>query len=189
MKRFLSLLALLGLLAVTGSAEKISLGSGKALHLTLPATWISADLPTRAPGVPEAGQNVRYVTKSGSNDALLIAILPVPDDRFNDPENLKGMVEMATQQFVAGSVEGQANLKELKFGGVSGLAATFTDANLVGKPSVKEDYKAMTSCFAYLGERVMVTATIFTDDLDGKAYAEGLRILKSMSLQLPKDTI
>jgi hypothetical protein len=189
MKRFLSLLALLGLLAVTGSAEKIDLGSGKSLHLTLPATWISTDLPAQTSSASEAGQNVRYATKSGSNDALLIAILPVPDDRFNDPENLKGMVEMATQQFVAGSVEGQANIKELKFGGVSGLCATFTDASLVGKPRVKEDYKAMTSCFAYLGEHVMVTATIFTDDLEGKAYSEAMRILKSLSLALPKDTL
>jgi hypothetical protein len=189
MKNLLSLLALAVLLAVTGLAEKIDLGSGKTLHLTLPATWSTAGLPARSPGAPEVGQNARYVTRSGSNDALLITVLPVADDRFSDPENLKSVVEMATQQFVPGSVEGQASLKEFKFAGASGFSATFTDASLVGKPTVKDDYKAMTSCFAYLGEHVLVTATVFTDDLNGKAYAEALRILKSISLSLPKDTI
>lgn len=189
MKGFLLLLATLGLLAVIGSAEKIDLGSGKALLLALPPAWTGAELPARPPGMPETGRSVRYVTKNGSNDAVLITILPVPDDRLSDPETLKAMAEIVTQQFVAGSVEGKADLKELKFGGVTGFAATFTDASLVGKPSLKEDYKAMTACFVYLGERVMVTATLFTDDVGGKTCAEGLRFLKSMSLQLPKDKI
>lgn len=189
MKGFLLLLATLGLLAVPGRAEKIDLGSGKALLVTLPGTWTSADLPARPPGIPETGASVRYVTKSGSNDALLITVLAVPDDRFSDPASLRAMVEMATEQFVSGSVEGKANLKELKFGGVTGYAATFTDASLVGKPPIKEDYKAVTACFVYLGEQVLVTATVFTDDAGGQAYAEGIRVLQSMSLQLSKNRI
>jgi hypothetical protein len=189
MKKSLLLLPCLALLAVTGFAEKIDLGAGKAVLLTVPAAWVSAELPPAPPDMPALGRNARYVTRNGSNDALLITTLPVPDDRLNDPENLKAMVEMATQQFVAGSVEGRAEIKEAKFAGVSGFSATFTDANLVGKPSVKDDYKAMTSFFFYLGDHVLVTATLFTDELGGPAYAEGLRILKSISLQLPKDKI
>jgi hypothetical protein len=189
MKKLLSLFALLGLLAVTASAEKIDLGSGKALLFTLPQDWTGAGMPARQPGMSEPGQNARYVTKNGSNDAVLITILPVPDDRFSDAETLKAMAEMATQQFVAGSVEGKVDLKETRFGGLAGFTTTFTDASLVGKPSVKDDYKALTSCFVYLGDRMMLTATLFTDDLNGSAYAEGMRLLKSISLQLPKDKI
>ena len=189
MKKLLSLLVLPGLLAVTGFAEKIDLGAGKAVHLTLPDSWTSTDQPPASPGVPMMGQNVRYVPKNGANEALLITILTVPEDNFKDPDNLKAMVEIATQQFVAGSVEGKADIKEFKFAGASGFSATFTDANLVGKPSVKDDYKAMTSCFAYIGNQVMVTATIFTDEINGRAYNEAVRILKSISLSLPKDTI
>jgi len=189
MKIFLSLLTLLGLLAVTGSAEKIDLGPGKALHLSLPDTWTRSSDAMAAPGVPMMGQSARYVPKNGGNDALLITVLTVPEDNFKDPDSLKAMVEIATQQFVAGSVEGKADIKEFKFAGVSGFAATFTDANLVGKPSVKDDYKAMTSCFAYIGNQVLVTATIFTDEVGGGAYNEAVRVLKSISLTLPKDTI
>ncbi|MDB6114768.1 MAG: hypothetical protein JWQ62_1713 [Lacunisphaera sp.] len=188
MKNFLLGLALLGVLATAARAEKIELGGGKALLFTVPESW--------KPGVsgppdptPVPARTVRYVPKDGRNEAILLTALPVPDDRFADPDALKALVGEATQQFVADSVEKKANLKELRLGGGSGYAVTFTDAKLVGKPSVRDDYKAMTSCFVYLGERVMVTATIFTDDPSGPAYAEAQHILKSVSLRLPGNTL
>jgi hypothetical protein len=188
MKKFLLLPVILGLLAVPGSAEKIDVGGGKALLLTVPATLTGLPV-TPPPGVTVQGTNVRYVTKNGSNDAVLLTIITVPDDRFSDLETLKGLVAQATEQFVAGSVEGKADIKEIKLGGVTGFCATFTDANLVGKPSVKEDYKAMTSCFVYLGEHVMLTATVFSDDVNSPAYADGMRLLKTLSLVLPKNSL
>ncbi len=188
MKKLL-LLALLGLLAVPVFAEKIDLGGGKALLLTLPATWTNPGPVEPPPGVPARGVNARYVTKNGSNDAVLITIITVPDDRLSDRDILKELVAQSTEQFVPGSVEGKADLKEFKIGGATGFCATFTDSNLVGKPSVKDDYKAMTSCFVYLGGQVMLTATVFTDDLNSPAYAEGLRLLRSIALQQPKNTL
>ena len=189
MKKFLFLFAILGLVAVRCPAEKIDLGPGKAIHLVLPESWISADDTAPPPGMPALGKTVRYVTRNGSNDAILITILTVPDERFRDSVNLKALVEEATAQFVAGSVEGKAEIKEIKLGGVNGYAATFTDAELVGKPTEKDNYKALTSCYVYLGEHVLVTANVFTDDLSGKAYAAGMRILKTLSLDLPKNAL
>lgn len=170
------------------SAARLELGAGKALHYVVPDAWTEGDLPEGAEEAA-AGRTVRYVTKDGSNDALLLTALTVPGDRLRDPDALRAMAEMSVQQFVAGSVEGKAEFKELRFAGVTGLAVTFTDANLVGKPSVKDDYKAMTACFAYLGNGVVVTATIFTDHPGGRAYDEAMRILRSLSLALPKDVI
>lgn len=189
MKRFLPLFVVLALLPATVFAEKIDLGSGKTLFVTLPSTWTGTELPAQPADLPEIGRSVRYATKSGSNDAVLMTILPVPDNRLSERDELKALAESSAQQFVPGSVEGKVDLKELKFGGVTGFAVSFTDARLVGKPSIKEDYKAMTACYIYLGENILVTATLYTDEMNGKAYAEGMRILKSMSLQLPKDTI
>ncbi len=189
MKNFLLLFALLGLLASRVSAEKIELGGGKALLLTLPDNWTATEDSTPPSARPAMGTNVRYVTKSGSNDAVLITILPVQDERFGDRDSLKALVEQATEQFVTDSVEGKADIKELKLGGVTGFCATFTDAKLVGKPRVKDDYKAMTSCFVYLGDHVLVTATVFSDDVAGKTYAEGMRLLRTISLELPKNTL
>jgi hypothetical protein len=189
MKTLLLRLSLVLLLAATARAEKIDLGSGHALLLTVPDNWAAADLPDASPGVPMVGRNARFTTRSGSNDALVITVLPVPADNVSDPANLKVMAEMAMAQFATGSVEGKADLKELRIAGMSGFAATFTDANLVGKPTVKDDYKAMTSCFVYLGDGVLLTATIFTDEIGGRAYSEAMRILKSISVTRPKDVI
>ena len=187
MKNFLLALALLGLLATAARAEKIELGAGKALLFTVPDSWQPEARAADEPPAP--ARTVRFVPRDGSNEAITITALPVPDDRFADKDALKALVEEALQQFVADSVEKKANLKELKFGGGSGYAVTFTDAKLVGKPSVREDYKAMTSCFVYLGEHVMVSASIFTDDPSGRAYAEAQRILKSISLRIPGNTL
>ncbi|HVT74337.1 MAG TPA: hypothetical protein VHD61_14470 [Lacunisphaera sp.] len=188
MKSLPCLVLLFASLLASAPAARLELGAGKALHFVVPDAWTEGTLPDGAEAGP-AGRTVRYVTKDGSNDALLLTALPVPDDRLRDPDALRAMAEMSVQQFVAGSVEGKAEFKELRFAGVSGLAVTFTDANLVGKPTVKDDYKAMTTCFAYLGDGVIVTATIFTDDPGGRAYDEAMRILRSLSLSLPKDAI
>lgn len=184
-KLLLSLLAG-GALLATAAAEKIDLGAGKAAVLTLPATWKAAELGADAPA---AGKSGHYVTRNGSNDGLLITLLPALDERMGELENLRAMAEIATAQFVAGSVEGRANLKETKFGGATGLTVTFTDASLVGQPSAKDNFKAVTSCFFLLGGKLMVTATIFTDDPKGSAHAEALQIVKSLSLTAAKDKI
>jgi hypothetical protein len=189
MKKALLTLALLPLLTFTGRAEKIDLGSGKTAFVTVPNTWKAAALPATAPGMPTVGTNVRYATKSGSNDAVLITLLTVPDDRFADSDNLQALIEESTQQFAAGSVEGKVVLQEIKIAGKAGYYCTFTDASLVGKPGVKDDYKTLTSCFVYLGDEVMLAATVFSDDVSGPAYGEGLRLLKSLTLHRTKDSI
>jgi hypothetical protein len=189
MKNILTLLLLAFVTATPGLAEKIELPAGRSLNLRLPPTWTGATLPATPKEMPATATSARYATKSGSNDAVLVSALIVPDERFLDPEALKAMVEQATAQFVEGSVEGRANLTDFSIGRAHGLSVTFRDAALAGKPSVKDDYKAMTACFVYLGDHVMLTATVFTDDPDGPAYAEGIKILKSITLLLPADSL
>jgi len=189
MKKLLGLFVILSLLLASRClAARIDLGSGKSVHFVLPASWVS-DETAETPEAPAPGKSVRYITRNGSNDALIITFLLVPDDRFNSPENLRVLAEEATAQFVEGSIEGKSELKDFTFGGVAGLAARFTDGALVGQPTEKGNYKALTSCYGYLGDHVLVTANIFTDDPDGKACAEGMRILKSISLGRPSDAL
>lgn len=187
-KRLLLLLAACAL-PVSALAEKVDLGGGRAVLLTVPDSWVAGELPARPPGLPALGRTLRFVPRSGSNDSVMLTLVPLPDGHLADSAALQPMVEEASRQFVAGSVEGKAVLKELKIGHAAGFMVTFTDASLVGKPTVKDNYKSMTSCFAYLGDRVLLSATIFSDDVTGQAYAEALRLVKSLSLQLPGSTI
>ncbi|MSU46724.1 MAG: hypothetical protein EXS42_06290 [Lacunisphaera sp.] len=189
MKNLLLFFAGLGLLATGSRAENINLGGGKSLHFILPGAWISTDTSAPSPEVSQVGKNLRYVPKGGSSDAVLLTVLLVPDNRYSDRENLRMLVADATQQFAPESVEGKAFIKELRTATVTGFTATFTDIDLVDKPPVNDDYKTMTACFIYLGEKVMVFATIFSDDPAGPAFAEGLRLLKSLTLATPKGSI
>jgi hypothetical protein len=187
MKKLLCLF-LAGVGAVV-AAEKISLGSGRSAVLTLPDTWESTALPPRPPGIPEMGATVRYVPKDGSNHAVLISIVPVPDERLADPETLQAMVRMAARRYLPGSVEKEAELKEFKVGGKTGYACLFTDAKLVGQPPVKDDYKTMTTCLVYLGDRFLLSASIFSDDPAGADYVAARRIIQSLTISLPQDPI
>jgi hypothetical protein len=187
MKKLLCLF-LLGL-GASAAAERIDLGAGKSAQLTLPVSWESAALPPRPPGMPAVGATVRYTPKDGSNHAVLISIIPVPDERLADPEGMQTMVRMATRRYLPGSVEKEVELQEFKVAGRSGYACLFTDAKLVGQPPVKDDYKTMTVCFVYLGDHLMLTGSIFSDDPASEAYAAARRILQSITLSLPQKPI
>ncbi len=189
MNKILRLLLGAGLLAGAAFAEKIDLGAGRSVLLTVPESWSAGEPEASPPGRPPMGKNLRFVPKSGSNDAVMITLVTVPDDRLADPAALETLVADASEQFVAGSVEGKANLWEFKIGHARGFAVTFTDANLVGQPPVKDDYKTMTACFVYLGDRVLVSATIFSDDPKGPAYGEAVRLLKSLAVSRPSEAI
>jgi hypothetical protein len=183
----LLLLAPLALFAAS-SGTKIPLAEGRWVFINVPETWTAAALPA-PPGDPAISTTVHYVTRNGSNDSVVITFVNVPDDRLESPEALQTLVEESSQQFVAGSVEGKIILKPLQIGVRKGFAVTFTDASLVGKPAVKDDFKVMTSCFVYLGSRTFVTATVFTDELNGKACAEALRLLQSIAVADAKNAL
>lgn len=188
MKLF-SCIALTLALLLTSQAETIKLSADQSVSLTLPDTWQRA-APLPAPtGMEGLGTTVRYVTKDGSNDALLLTILITPDDRHRDPATLKTMAEQAATPLLPGSVEKKADLKELRFGSAWGYSFTITDANLVGQPPRKDDYKTLTSCLLHLGNRVLATATIFTDHPTTPAYAQAQRILQSLSLSTPANRL
>ena len=188
MKNTIILLLALALPAAV-AAEKIDLGAGRAAQLTLPDGWAATKVMSGLPDVPANATTVRYVTKNGSNDAVLISLLPVPDEQFADPAVLQEMIEASTRQFVDGSVEHKAYLKDFKVAGKSGYACLFTDAALVGQPTVKDDYKTLTSCFVYLGDHLLLVATIFSDDPSAPAFAAARRLVQSLTLSASQKPI
>lgn len=189
MKSLLAFLVLLAGLAGATVDERISLGSGRFAILSRPDTWEAVALPPRPPGMPAIGTTVRFAPKGGANEAVMITLVVVPNEGLAEPAELRTMAEMASRRFVRGSVEAKVDLKDFKVGGRTGYAATFTDAKLVGQASVPDDYKMMTCCYVYLGDRVLLTASIFSDDPDGGSYAAAKKIIQSITLSLPQNTI
>lgn len=188
MKTMLNLLLALVLPAAL-SAETINLGAGRSARLNLPDAWKAAKVLQGLPENPAGPANVRYVTKNGSNDAVLLSLIPMADEQYADLAQLRALVKESTQQFADGSMERKANLKEIKVDGRTGFSCLFTDAELVGQPTKKDDYKTITSCFVYLGDNIMLAATIFSDDPGAKAYDEATRLLQSLTLSTPQKPI
>ena len=187
MKAILSLF--LALSVPAAAAERIDLGGGRTALLTLPAGWEATKVPEGVPENSARAVTVRYATKDGSNDAVLLTLLPMPDEQLADPGLLRELVEFSTRQFIDASVERKAYLKEFKVAGRTGYAALFTDAALVGQPARKDDYKTVTSCFVYLGDGLLLAATIFSDDPSAPAFAEARRLVQSLALLAPQKPI
>lgn len=181
MKRIPTLLLSVGLATVL-SAERIDFGAGHSAQLILPEGWVATKVPEGLPTNPAKAAIVRYATKNGSNDAVLLSLLSVPDDQLADPAVLRELVEASTRQFADASVEHKAYLKEFKVAGKSGYAALFTDDGLVGLPPKKDDYKTLTACYVYLGNRILLVAMIFSDDPTAPAFTEARRLVQSLTL-------
>jgi hypothetical protein len=187
MKKILPLFLVLGLTAA--AAERIDLGAGRAARLTLPANWEATKGPESQTENSARAVTVRYATKDGSNDAVLITLLPMPDELLADPALLRELVELSTHQFIDASVERKAYLKEIKVAGKTGYACLFTDAALVGQPVRKDDYKTITICFVYLGDSLLLAATIFSDDPSAPAFAEARRLVQSLTVSSPQKAL
>jgi hypothetical protein len=188
MNKLLCLL-LLSFTALSAAVERIDLGSGRSARIALPPDWQPTALPPRPPGIPEMGSIVRYDTKNGSNDSVMLSVITVPDDRFADPVEFKAFTEKLLQRYARDSVEGKVDLKDFKVAGKSGYLCLLTDPNLVGKPTIKDDYKTSTACTVYLGDRLLLNATIFSDDPAGPAYAAAKKLVQSLTITLAQKPI
>jgi hypothetical protein len=106
---------------------------------------------------------------------------------FNSPqrhetlEDIRKSAENAQQSAVEGSVEGKANLREIKLKQGVGCQAVYTDASLAGKPVQVGNAKVISSGFVAPHPEILGSITIFADDTqdaDFKAAIEALNTLE-----------
>lgn len=188
MKTLLAFLLLLPALAAESTAVRINLGSGRSAVITLADGWEASPSP-RPQGESALGTTLHYIPKNGANEAVLITLVAAPEDRMADARILLEWARVTSRDFTRGTVEEEADFKEFRVGGRTGFAARFTDSRLVGKPPVPGDYKTMTCCYIYLGDNVMLIGSIFSDDPSGEGYATARKIMQSLTLSLPQNTI
>ena len=180
MKRLLlPLLGLCLLAAARADLVRIELGEGRSAHFRQALNWaqVAAD---PSPADPAVRADLRLHPVNGANVSLNLTFVSLPDEALADRENLRRFHADNTKQFIAGSVEGEVRGRDFKTPHGYGVQARFTDAALVGKPPEKENYKTVTAVFLYLGERVLVIASLFCDDPQGGEYAEAMEMLRSL---------
>jgi hypothetical protein len=178
-----------GLAALAVAANKtVDLGGGKSVIFTVPAGWdvAAATLPQEIAGL---AKSIKLTPKNGANAECDITLMVPPDNRFADHDALKDVLVAGGEQMVADSIEGKVIAREFKTLHGFGYSATFTDKNLVGKPSVRGDYKAATTVMIYLPEQIAVTATIVCDDVNGPEYAAMIALLRSLGARSAASSI
>lgn len=175
----LPLLGLCLLAAARGELVRIDLGEGRTAQFRQAPHWeqVAAD---PSPADPAVRADLRVRPDNGANVSLNLTFVSLPDEALADRENLRRFHAANTQQFIAGSVEGEVRGRDFKTPHGYGVQARFTDAALVGKPPEKENYKTVTAVFLYLGQRVLVIASLFCDEPQGGEYAEAMEMLRSL---------
>ena len=182
MKKLL-LLAALFVAVVSAHAVSLILPSGQTVEFTLPERWTIGAVPPLPPGTPAPGKTVSYVPTNKANSAVVLTFITAKDDSLAEAEALKTMHESANDHYVAGSVEGQLVSNELKLAAGRGYFSPFTDNALVDQPVQKGSFKTITVATIYLGNRVIVTASVFSDDQAGPEHRQGMKLLESLHLR------
>jgi hypothetical protein len=158
----------------TAKAEEVALGSFGKLAVDHPANWTMVVRETRDGAwtitlEPKAG-NARCVMR------LELMKTPIPIDR----EKIKTAVLRACEKPMAGSVEKKKNLKEMDLQQGYGVYCAFRDAELVGKPVMKGDFKTFSIGKCQLTETVGAVVNVLSDELDGDDSIVMWQILRSM---------
>lgn len=180
MKKILLLAAALASAASAFDAS-VDLPSGQKAEFSLPDKWTSAPVP--GGGGAEMGRTVRYVPPGDANASVFLSFLPASDELMTDKTALKDLHEMGCQRYVDGSVEGRIATREVRVESGRGYASSFTDKTMVNQPARQDEYKTVTVGTIYLGNGVLATVSILTDDLNGSEHAAGVRLMESLKVR------
>lgn len=136
-------------------------------------------------GRSEGGLGYSFRGRPGSDAAAAIQITliqapeskPIRDDEL--PDRLRDSLGQAIEQ----SVEKKFQPVPLKCRQGKGWYAELTDASLVGKPAVPNDFKVMRVALVALDRRYLVIAAMHFDNPQGKEVSEMLAMVASITLQ------
>lgn len=150
----------------SGQPERIELGELGTLIFAVPKGWIKGNVVKAELGFGQIGYNVSFHAPQDINSNCQMTFFESKKE-FPDEESLHDLVLKSTDTLVEVSVEKKADIKPLKLGKGFGVAATFTDASLVGKPVKQGNAKTITSGYLAPVPKVLGVVSIFADDADG----------------------
>lgn len=173
--RFAFALLIVGLATVLGGrAADFDWPGHGTITFDVPATW---SLSGKA---VEVGYAVQARPKSGAAAALQMTFFDLPPGQSNASVDLKSQLKEVLQDRIASSVEKKFSPQPLKLARGTGWYTELTDASLVGKPPVPNNYKVMRSATLAADERCLAVATMRFDDPKSAEPAEMLALVSSL---------
>ncbi|MDB6093779.1 MAG: hypothetical protein JWM32_1341 [Verrucomicrobia bacterium] len=125
---------------------------------------LSPDWNVEAKPVGTVAMNFRLTPKSNAPAVFQFAVLATPASHPVNDQLVMSQLQKATEHYIAGSAEGKYVPQQLTVAQGTGWMAEFTDAALVGKPSVPNDFKVMRTTMVALDNHTVAIGTIQFDD-------------------------
>jgi hypothetical protein len=168
------------LLALQASpAATFDLGSTGMLSLDVPESWTTTGEP-----LENHGYDLCFQPPSDEGPQIRFTVIVPPDGKVFDRTQAGATFREVAAEYAKDSVEQEAAIKEKKLSDGFAFYASFTDPDLVGQAVVPGNWRTSTPCVMVLGGKIVVSATIFSDDLAAPDFAESLAVLWSARLQL-----
>jgi hypothetical protein len=145
------------------------------IQIDVPESWSVRSAPAG-----EIGYAFDLRPKNESNANCKITIAYLKQQPVTGIEDLKQRLITASAHFASGSVEGKIEPQTLTMKQGIGVFAQLTDKSLVGKPTVKREYKALRSIFVSPTPNAMAVITAFFDDPSQKEVEEMMSIVQSL---------
>lgn len=161
--------------AVALRASDIPWPGHGTLSLDAPAKW---QLSTNPEG--NIGYTLRLTPSPPAVGLLLITFIALPENRVIRADQVKDELGQLAQRSIPGSVEKKFTPIALKCAQGTGWYAQFTDASLVGKPPVPNNYKLMRNALVALDEHLLAIVTMEFDDAKSPEAAAMLSVAESL---------
>jgi hypothetical protein len=168
--------------ALVARADSFSLGAHGSLLVSIPASWVARN--SAPPGMP--GCDIKILSRNGAKAACRITVVYSGGKEMMNKEKARAALLKIAEPFVDVSVEKKAVVKDFSLKSGFGIYCSFTNAELVGKPSSMN--QTISPGVIYLSKDVSIAATIFSDDLSGHEFQELLGVIQSIQL-IPPSTI
>lgn len=123
-----------------------------------------------------------FIARSSSRNqaAIQITVIETPPDKPVKAGDIVNLLNGAAQVYLPGSVEKRVEPHGMLLAQGSGCWAQFTDAALVGRPTVPGDYKITRSAIIALDEHTVAAATMQFDVPNGSEPSAMLAMLSSL---------
>jgi hypothetical protein len=152
-----------------------------AVKMKIPAGWLAGNsTQVLTEGMPDQ-HTIALFSPAHPNKHWKLTFFLI-GKKISTLEQLKEITDRALQSNVGASVEGKADMQEIKLARGVGFRCTFTDASLVGKPVQIGNAKVISTAFIAPQQDALGSITIFADTAEDADFESANRALETIEL-------
>lgn len=159
--------------------SKFTLPGLGLVSVQLPSGWLEGNATlARQEGRPDV-HTLTFFSPSDPNKNWKLSFFTV-GKKYQTLEDIQLTAREAQESIASGSLEGRANLREIKLKKGVGCQAVYRDASLAGKPVEIGNVKVISSGFIAPLPDVLGSITIFADDTEDSDFKAAIKALETI---------